>query len=319
MRPFRAVILLLLLLANVGFGVDASPQELLRTGKADEARRVLEGTLQRNPNDAETYILLCRLNFQLELWDNALLMAEKAVALEPNNSNYHMWLGRSAGRKAENSNPFTAWSLARRVRAEFERAVSLDGNNLAARSDLSEYYIEAPGFLGGDKKNAREQAAAVAPHDEALANYIYARVEEQQGKSDAEQLYKKALTASGGSARYWIEMSYFYRRAGRVQEMQSAIYQALIAPRHNAIPEYDGAYLFLRTGRDFPNAIAMLKKYLNGNTLEEDGPAFRAHYMLGELLERQGDKKAAAAEYRAALALASEYRPAREALAKVSR
>lgn len=319
MRPFRAVILLLLLLANVGFGVDASPQELLRTGKADEARRVLEGTLQRNPNDAETYILLCRLNFQLELWDNALLMAEKAVALEPNNSNYHMWLGRSAGRKAENSNPFTAWSLARRVRAEFERAVSLDGNNLAARSDLSEYYIEAPGFLGGDKKKAREQAAAVAPHDEALANYIYARVEEQQGKSDAEQLYKKALTASGGSARYWIEMSYFYRRAGRVQEMQSAIYQALIAPRHNAIPEYDGAYLFLRTGRDFPNAIAMLKKYLNGNTLEEDGPAFRAHYMLGELLERQGDKKAAAAEYGAALALASEYRPAREALARVSR
>lgn len=319
MRPFRAVILLLLLLANVGFGIDASPQELLRTGKADEARRVLEGTLQRNPNDAETYILLCRLNFQLELWDNALLMAEKAVALEPNNSNYHMWLGRSAGRKAENSNPFTAWSLARRVRAEFERAVSLDGNNLAARSDLSEYYIEAPGFLGGDKKKAREQAAAVAPHDEALANYIYARVEEQQGKSDAEQLYKKALTASGGSARYWIEMSYFYRRAGRVQEMQSAIYQALIAPRHNAIPEYDGAYLFLRTGRDFPNAIAMLKKYLNGNTLEEDGPAFRAHYMLGELLERQGDKKAAAAEYGAALALASEYRPAREALAKVSR
>jgi tetratricopeptide (TPR) repeat protein len=319
LRPFRAVILLLLLLANVGFGVDASPQELLRTGKADEARRVLEGTLQRNPNDAETYILLCRLNFQLELWDNALLMAEKAVALEPNNSTYHMWLGRSAGRKAENSNPFTAWSLARRVRAEFERAVSLDGNNLAARSDLSEYYIEAPGFLGGDKKKAREQAAAVAPHDEALANYIYARVEEQQGKSDAEQLYKKALTASGGSARYWIEMSYFYRRAGRVQEMQSAIYQALIAPRHNAIPEYDGAYLFLRTGRDFPNAIAMLKKYLNGNTLEEDGPAFRAHYMLGELLERQGDKKAAAAEYRAALALASEYRPAREALAKVFR
>jgi len=319
LRPFRAVILLLLLLANVGFGIDASPQELLRTGKADEARRVLEGTLQRNPNDAETYILLCRLNFQLELWDNALLMAEKAVALEPNNSNYHMWLGRSAGRKAENSNPFTAWSLARRVRAEFERAVSLDGNNLAARSDLSEYYIEAPGFLGGDKKKAREQAAAVAPHDEALANYIYARVEEQQGKSDAEQLYKKALTASGGSARYWIEMSYFYRRASRVQEMQSAIYQALIAPRHNAIPEYDGAYLFLRTGRDFPNAIAMLKKYLNGNTLEEDGPAFRAHYMLGELLERQGDKKAAAAEYRAALALASEYRPAREALARVSR
>jgi len=319
LRAFRAVILLVLILVNVGFGVDVTPQELLRTGKADEARRELEGTLQRNPNNAESYILLCRLYFQLELWDNALLMAEKAVALEPNNSSYHMWLGRAAGRKAENSNPFTAWSLARRVRAEFERAVALDGNNLNARADLSEYYIEAPNFLGGDKKKAREQAAAVSPHDQALANYIYARVEEQQGKRDAEQLYRKALAASGNSARYWVELSYFYRRAGRMQDMQSAIYQALIAPRHDATPEYDGAYLFLRTGRDFPNAIAMLKKYINGNTLEEDGPVFRAHYMLGELLEKQGDRNAAAAEYRAALALASEYRPAREALAKVSR
>jgi tetratricopeptide (TPR) repeat protein len=319
LRPLRAVLILLFLFVNAGFGADVSPQDLLRTGKADEARRLLEGTLQRNPNDAETYILLCRLYFQLELWDNALQMAEKAVALDPGNSNYHMWLGRSAGRKAENSNPFTAWSLARRVRSEFERAVALNGNNLAARSDLSEYYIEAPGFLGGDKKKAREQAAAVAPHDEALANYIYARVAEQQGKSDAEQLYKKALAASGGSARYWIEISYFYRRAGRMADMQSAIYQALIAPRQGAIPEYDGAYLFLRTGRDFPNAILMLKRYLNGSTLEEDGPAFRAHFMLGELLEKQGDRKAAAAEYRAAIALASEYRPAREALAKVSR
>ena len=319
MRPLRAVILLVFILANVGFGVDVTPQELLRTGKADEARRMLQSTLQHNPNDAQAYFLLCRLYFQLELWDNALLMAEKAVALDPNNSSYHMWLGRAAGRKAENSNPFTAWSLARRVHAEFERAVALDGNNLNARADLSEYYIEAPNFLGGDKKKAREQASTVAPHDEALANYIYARVEEQQGKRDSEKLYKKALEASGNSARYWVELSYFYRRAGRMQDMQSAIYQALIAPRHEATPEYDGAYLFLRTGRDFPNAIAMLKKYINGNTLEEDGPLFRAHYMLGELLEKEGDHNAAAAEYRAALALASEYRPAREALARVSR
>jgi Tfp pilus assembly protein PilF len=292
---------------------------LLRTGRANDAQRVLQATLQHAPNDAEAYNLLCRLNFQLELWDNALHMAEKAVQLAPDNSDYHLWLGRAAGRKAENSNPFTAWNLARRVHAEFERAVALDGNNLAARADLSEYYIEAPNFLGGDKKKARDQAAAVAAHNPALASYIDARVEEQQGKADAEQLYRKALSESGNSARYWIELAYFYRRAGRMQDMQGAVYQALAAPRHGAIPEYDGAYLFLRTGRDFPNAVAMLRKYLSSDAMEEDGPAFRAHYMLGELLEKQGDHKAATQEYRAALALASEYRPARDALARVSR
>jgi TolA-binding protein len=101
--------------------------------------------------------------------------------------------------------------------------------------------------------------------------------------------------------------------------MQAAVYQALTAPRHGAVPEYDGAYLFLRTGRDFPNAVLMLRRYLNSNAMEEDGPAFRAHYMLGQLLEKQGDGKGAAQEYRAAVGLASEYRPARDALSRVSR
>lgn len=316
------VFALMLLAGGAGSAADVNPQDLLRTGRADEARRVLDATLQHSPNDAEAYNLLCRLYFQLELWDNALHMAEKSVALEPGNSNYHLWLGRAAGRKAENSNPFTAWALARRVRMEFERAVALDGNNLSARSDLSEYYIEAPGFLGGDKKKAREQADAVAPHDAALASYIYARVEEKQGNEHAEQQYKKALAESGNGARYWIELAYFYRRAGRLADMESAIYQAVNAPRQGAaIPEYDGAYLFLRTGRGYPAAVQMLRKYVNNNgvEVEEDGPTFRAHYMLGQLLEKQGDRKSALQEYRMAVTLASEYRPARDALARVSR
>ena len=312
-------VLALTVCAIVVSAADLNPQDLLRTGRADEARRILDATVQHSPNDAGAYNLLCRVYFQLELWDNALRMAERSVALEPQNSNYHLWLGRTAGRKAENSNPLTAWSLARRVRAEFERAVALDGNNASARSDLAEYYIEAPAFLGGDKKKAREQADAVARHDPALASYIYARVEEKQGNNHAEQQYKKAIAESGNGARYWIELAYFYRRAGRLPEMESAIYQALSAPRQGATPEYDGAYLFLRTGRGYAMAVQMLKKYLNGNGAEEDAPSFRAHYMLGQLLERQGDRKNAAQEYRAALALASEYRPAQDALARVSR
>ena len=316
----RVVLAILLWCTGSAFAVaDVNAEALLRSGRADEARRALDATLQKTPDDAQAYNLLCRLYFQLELWDNALKMAEKSVSLQPGNSNYHMWLGRAAGRKAENSNPLAAWGLARRVRAEFERAVALDGNNRDARADLAEYYIEAPGFLGGDKKKAREQADAIAPHDPALASYIYARVEEKQGNNHAEQQYKKAVTESGNAARYWIELAYFYRRAGRMQEMEVAVRQALAAPRQGAVPEYDGAYLFLRTGREYNNAIQMLRRYLNSNATDEDGPTFRAHYMLGQLLEKQGNSRAAAEEYRAAVALASEYRPARDAFTRVSR
>ena len=299
---------------------DVTPESLLKTGKADEALRMLGLEVQNNPNNAGAYNLLCRVYYQLEVWDTSLKMAEKSVALEPRNSLYHQWLGRAAGRKAETSNPFTAFGLARRVRSEFEKAVALDGTNISARADLAEYYTEAPGFLGGDKNKARQQAEAVAPHDPALASYIIARVEEKQGTGRAEQQYQKAINAGGDdAARYWVELAHYYKRAARPQDMETAITKSLSAPRHDSIPEYDSAFLLADAGRNFPGAVQMLRTYLAGEDPSEDGPVFHAHYLLGKLLEKQGDKHAAAEEYRSALALASTFRPAKDALARVSR
>lgn len=313
--------LLLVLAATLAFAAgNDGPEGLMRAGHADDALRALNLHLQDNPRDAAAFNLLGRTYYQLELWDTAILMAEKAIALEPRNSVYHQWLGRAAGRKAEVSNPFTAFSLARRVRAEFERAVAFDGNNVSARADLAEYYLEAPGFLGGDKNKARQQAEAIAPHDPALARYITARVEEKVHTGRAEEEYKKAIEASSNdAARYWIELASYYRRSGRLQDMQAAIVQSLVATRHEAVPEFDGASMLRDAGRNFPGAVQMLRSYLAGGLASEDAPAFQAHYLLGQILEKQGDRRSAAEQYRAALDLASQFRPARDALARVSR
>jgi tetratricopeptide (TPR) repeat protein len=324
MRSLRVLLFLAVFLASVVLlgpptWADGDAEALLKAGQADQALRVLNNEVRSHPANAAAYNQLSRVYFQLELWDPAVHMAEKSVALDPRSSVYHQWLGRAAGRKAENSNPFVAFGLARKVRAEFERAVALDGNNLSARSDLTEYYLEAPGFLGGDKSKARAQADAVAPHDAALAQYLYAKVEEKQGSGRAEDLYKKAITASDNGARYWVELAYYYRRAGRPQDMESAIASARNAANHDGMPAFDGAFLLLRTGHNFPGAIEMLRRYLDGSDLSEEGPSFRAHYLLGELLEKQGDQTRAVEEFRAAQALASQFRPARDALAHISR
>jgi tetratricopeptide (TPR) repeat protein len=299
---------------------DDGPERLMRAGHADEALRALNLQVQDSPRDAAAYNLLCRTYYQLALWDTAILMAEKSIALEPRNSVYHQWLGRAAGRKAEVSNPFTAFNLARKVHAEFERAVALDGNNISARADLSEYYVDAYAFLGGDKNKARQQAEVIAPHDPALARYIMARVEEKRGTGRAEEEYKKAIaTSPNDAARYWIELAAYYRRSGRLQDMESAITESLVATRHDAVPEFDGAFMLRDAGRNFPGAIQMLRNYLAGDNASEDAPAFQARYLLGQLLEKQGDRRNAKEQYRAALELASQFRPARDALARVSR
>ena len=300
-------------------GADVDSTALLKAGKADQALNSLNSTVAREPNDAQAYNLLCRVYYQLELWDNSIRMAEKSVSLAPLNSEYHLWLGRAMGRKAEDANPVTAFALARKVRAEFERAVALDANNLAARADLSEFYSEAPGFLGGDKNKANQQADYVAKTDLAMASYMYARVQEKQGNNGAEAAYKKAVNASSHPAHYWVELAHFYRRTGRLADMESAVNQALNAMRPGDVTQFDTAALLLQTNRNSGGAIQMLRHYVSQEETSEEGPAFQAHYLLGILLEKQNKKKEAADEFHSALNLASQYKPARDALARVSR
>jgi TolA-binding protein len=79
----------------------------------------------------------------------------------------------------------------------------------------------------------------------------------------------------------------------------------------------EAANSMLRTGRAFPFAIELLRRYLAEGPVEE-APAFKAHYLLGQLIEKQGDKAGAATEYRAAVALARNYEPARRSLQRVA-
>lgn len=319
MRIFRWPLFLLLFLGAVCAPAQSGPAALLKAGRADEALRALNATIAQTPNDAPSYNLLCRVYFQLEMWDHAMRMAEKSVALEPENSLFHLWLARAMGRKAEASNPFTAFGLARRVKTEFERAVTLDPHNLPARTDLSEFYLEAPGFLGGDRGKARQQADFVSKYDPARASYIYARVEEKQGNGGSEAEYKKAVSASSAPAHYWVELAHYYRRTGRLNEMEAALNQSLSVAREGDVAAFDAAALLLHSGRNFSGAVQMLRQYVSQPDPAEEGPAFQAHYLLGVLLEKQSRKKEAAVEFQAALALASQYRPARDALARVSR
>ena len=81
----------------------------------------------------------------------------------------------------------------------------------------------------------------------------------------------------------------------------------------------DAAETLIRSGRNFPGAIVLLRRYLSSSLTVEEAPAFKAHYLLGTVLEKQGDKQGAAQEYRTALSMAKSFSRAQEALNRVSR
>jgi len=78
----------------------------------------------------------------------------------------------------------------------------------------------------------------------------------------------------------------------------------------------DAAQTLFHAGRAFPFAIELLQRYLASGPVEE-APAFKAHYLLGTILEKQGDKTGAAREYRASLSLARNFGLAQQALNRI--
>jgi cytochrome c-type biogenesis protein CcmH/NrfG len=296
----------------------ASPNELLASGRVDDAIAVLQAQVKSSPRDAAPYHYLCRAYFSLQDWDHAIAAGEKATSLAADNSDYHLWLGRAYGEKADRANPFSAARLAGKLRNEFERAVQLNPNNLEARLDLAEFYLDAPGIVGGGQDKARAQLSAVATLSPEKAHYLNGRIaEKNKDQATAEKEYKAAIDASQGRANDWLNLGLFYKHNSRFDEMESALQRAANAPGQNEVL-VECAEILLRTGRNLPAASRLTRRYLDSNAPTEKSPLFKAHYVLGTILERQGDKDGAAAEYRAALNLASGFSGAQQALKRVT-
>jgi len=296
----------------------ASPAELLSLGKVDDALRMLKDRVQAAPNDAAAYNLLTRTYFYMEHWDDAAAAAERAATLQPASSDYQMWLARAAGEKAAHSSFMTAVRMVPKIRRAFERAVQLDGSNSAARTDLAEFYMEAPAFLGGGRDKALAQAEALAAQDAAAAHWVKARLAERAKQFDtAEQEYRAAISASQHPGGRWLDLAAFYRSRGRLDQMEATVNKAVGEDIWQSTVPYEAALLLFRAGRNFAGATALLQKYLAGAFQPDAAPAYQAHYLLGQILEKQGKPQAAASEYRAAMALAHEFDPAQIALKRV--
>ncbi len=296
-----------------------SPSDLLAAGRVDDVITTVSGQINSAPNDAASYNFLCRAYFAVSNWDRAISACEKAVTLAPNNSEYHLWLGRTYGEKADATSFFTAAGLARKVRTEFERAVALDPKNAIGRTDLAEFYLEAPGIVGGGQDKARAQAEALSKLDPVKAHWVNGRLAEKNKDTPrAEREYRAAIAESQGAASAWLNLALFYRNGKRFDDMQAALKHAANAPIDRPDVLMDAASTLLRTNRDLPFAVQLVQRYLVSPTVEQN-PPFKAHYLLGNILEKQGDKQGAVKEYQMALALAKDFGRAREALNRVNR
>lgn len=309
---FAVIFALLFVLVSAGTA-DPAAVQLLSMGRMDDALLALNSR-----GDAESLNQLSRVYYAMEQWEEAVKYGERAVQLDSGDAMYHLWLAREYGRKAADSSPFAAAGLARKAKNEFERAVQLDPTNIPARVDLAQYYTEAPAIMGGGLDKARAQAAQVQKLDPGMAHLILARVAEKEKQYDAaETEFRAGIKDARNPADMWLQLATFYRQRGRLDDMQNAVQSAVTQPNKPAESYFDAGKELYLGGRNRAGAVQYLQSYLSSGALVESAPAFRAHYIIGELNQKMGNNGAAASEYQASLALASGYEPAKKALSRV--
>src|SRR5262249_6346851 len=159
--------------------------------------------------------LIGKNHFMLGEFKKAGEYHEKAVAADPSNSEYEHWLGKDYGKRAETSSPFTAPGLASKARQHFEKAVALDPKNQDAISDLFEYYLEAPGFLGGGLDKAAKIAERMGSLDRAEGLWAQARIAERRKDYNAAEAHlRRAMEAAPMQVGRILDLAKFLSKQG---------------------------------------------------------------------------------------------------------
>lgn len=299
----------------------------------DEARRayeasdyahaveLLQAASAHDPSNPEIKLLLAKSYFELQQQDAAIAAAEKAVALDPNNSVYHEWLGRALGQKAEHAMWFSAIGLAKRARREFQTAVDLDQRNFSAQQALIEFDCSAPGIVGGGEDKARVEIARVAALDEAEGHYATGVCRrEKKNFADADAEFGMALDAHPTSAALLYDIGdYAVRRQQADRLLAIAAAGQKLAPGDPRGAYYRAVGLILKN-ENLPEAEELLRAYLVHQRVRSDYPHLSwVHEWLARSLEKQGKLEAARQEYEGAIKSDPKNKNAKESLKRLGK
>lgn len=291
----------------------AEANSALQSGEATRALSLLQTIPQTGPQAASAKNVECRVRFTLEQWNAAAKACAEAVRLDGQNSFYRMWLGRALGQQASNASFLSAYSLGKKTGVEFQKAVQLDPHNAAALSDLGEFYVDAPGIVGGGVDKAKSVALELDRVDPARAAVLRGRIASaRKDWVSTERYYKKAIELSAHPSRQWATLASFYRHQKEWTQMEWAVRncaKAAAKDPHSGVALFNGASVLVQAKRNPELAIKMLEDYLKSPSKTEEGPAYQAHIWLARLKAQMGDTAGSQHEQAAAEALAGAFLP----------
>jgi tetratricopeptide (TPR) repeat protein len=286
-----------------------------------KAAQLLQVEAAQDPRNGEILLLLAKTYYETQQHDAAIVSAEKAVAIDPRSSVYHEWLGKVYGEKASHASMFSAISLAKKARKEFEKAVELDEKNFSAYQALIEFDCSAPGIVGGGEDKARPEIANLATLDRAEGYYAAGNCRRQKKDftaADAE--FAKALELRPKSAELLYDIGDYAMKQGQADTLAIVGVQGeTIAPSDPRSQFYRAVSLIIKNERA-DDSERLLHEYLKRAPLRSGfPPPWRVHEWLGRLYENQQKSQEAIQEYETAVKLDPKNKNAREALKRLKK
>lgn len=250
--------------------------------------------------------------------EKAVELFTRAIVAQPKNAEAYYRRGLAYGDLAQRAGILKQASLAKKTQADLERAVALDPNHLDARFMLINFYLLAPGILGGGDDKALAQAAEIKKRDPLEGHRAHARVYSHQKKAGlARKEYVDAVRENPKSSRAHYMLAGFLMTeenwSGALHELEMALtLDPTFMPAHLRF----GAHAAL-SGGNYARGEEALRRYLTHEPAENEPRLTAAWYWLGRIQEKQGKKNDARQSYRNGLALAPNDKGIQEALKKL--
>ncbi len=289
-------------------------QALLESGQLADARSALTAHLEKFPSDASAIVLLGRVEIADGDPAQATALIRQAVEAEPENADFHYWLGSSLGQEAMSAGPLAQASLGLQCLNHYKQAVELDPDHLDARTGLLFFYMMAPSFIGGGLDKARAQADEITRIDAFQGHLAHARIEQRDGNVDG-----AVARLDEASALRPDDPDALVQRARLLHDMDRNEEAFDACRRLIELGEGEGHYqlarIAARTGEHPDEGLASLDAYLG--LPSRDVPEAHVWYRYGQLHAHKGETDEARASFERALELMPSLTQARDELNKL--
>lgn len=306
----------ILLCVSAGFivaQVDSTGIKLIEQRKYSEAQTFFESAITKNNKDADAYYFLARsLMFQNKL-DDAHDAIDEAIDLNENVARYHLTRGSILGQKAMSANVISQGFLAPKIKNAFLKASVLDPANVEARISLYNYYIMAPGIMGGSDEKALDQANTVVTLNAyrghlLLANYYNRKKDTLRAETEI----KKAIKAEPNKVAGYKQLGYFYLNRKRFSDAYAQMKKYIELEPKNP-DAYDSYADVLKEEKKYDQAI---EKYQEALAIDKTfAPSI---FAVAECYELKGQKQKAKETYQWFLTVEPQGRRADAAQKKIN-